>query len=271
MSATGSDVLIPAFMAAYTGTNATTQYLDPFPSLAQILPNWRVTYDGLTQIAPIAGIFKSLTLSHAYQCTYSVGSYSSYLNWISASGDRLGFTLDEITGQPIPSSPYNISSVAITERFAPLIGLTATLYNNMTFNAEYRDSRTLTLNTSAGQIVEANQKGLTAGFGYKIVGFNTVLKMKGSQQGISNDLSINADFSYAETTALIRRIENAFTQATSGNRTISVNVAANYILSKRMTLGLYFEHQINTPLVSSTAYPTTNTAFGISFNFSLSR
>ena len=141
----------------------------------------------------------------------------------------------------------------------------------MTFNAEYRDSRTLTLNTSAGQIVEANQKGLTAGFGYKIVGFNTVLKMKGSQQGISNDLSINADFSYAETTALIRRIENAFTQATSGNRTISVNVAANYILSKRMTLGLYFEHQINTPLVSSTAYPTTNTAFGISFNFSLSR
>ena len=271
VSATGSDVLIPAFMAAYTGTNATTQYLDPFPSLAQILPNWRVTYDGLTQIAPIAGIFKSLTLSHAYQCTYSVGSYSSYLNWISASGDRLGFTLDEITGQPIPSSPYNISSVAITERFAPLIGLTATLYNNMTFNAEYRDSRTLTLNTSAGQIVEANQKGLTAGFGYKIVGFNTVLKMKGSQQGISNDLSINADFSYAETTALIRRIENAFTQATSGNRTISVNVAANYILSKRMTLGLYFEHQINTPLVSSTAYPTTNTAFGISFNFSLSR
>jgi len=271
VSSTGSDVLIPAFMAAYTGTNAATQYLDPFPSLGKILPNWRVTYDGLTQIAPISSVFKSLTLSHAYQCTYSVGSYSSYLNWISASGDNLGFTLDEITGQPIPSSPYNISSVAITERFAPLVGLTATLYNNMTFNAEYRDSRTLTLNTSAGQIVEANQKGFTAGFGYKIVGFNTVLKMKGSQQGISNDLSINADFSYAETTALIRRIENAFTQATSGNRSISINVAANYVLSKRMTLGLYFEHQINTPLVSSTAYPTTNTAFGLSFNFSLTR
>ena len=98
-----------------------------------------------------------------------------------------------------------------------------------------------------------------------------MLKMKGRQQGISNDLTVNADFSYAETTALIRRIENAFTQATSGNRTISINLAANYILSRRMTVGLYFEHQINTPLVSSTAYPTTNTAFGLSFNFSLSR
>ena len=38
-----------------------------------------------------------------------------------------------------------------------------------------------------------------------------------------------------------------------------------------MTLGMYFEHQINTPLVSSAAYPTTNTAFGLSFNFSLAR
>ena len=149
--------------------------------------------------------------------------------------------------------------------------MTATLYNNMTFNAEYRDARTLTLNTSAGQIVEANQRGISAGMGYKIVGFNTVLKMKGSQQGVSNDLTVNADFAYSETTALIRRIENAFTQATSGTRSITFNLAANYIMSRRLTLGLYFEHQINTPLVSSTAYPTSNTAFGISFNFSLAR
>ncbi len=271
VSRTSSDVLIPAFLAAYSGTDASSQYLDPFPSLAHILPNWRVTYDGLIYIGNLRSIFKALTLNHAYQCTYSVGSYSSYLNWIAADGSRLGFTLDEITGQPIPSSPYNISSVAITERFAPLAGISATLHNNMTINAEYRDARTLTLNTSAGQIVEANQKGITAGLGYKIVGFNTVLKMKGSQQGISNDLTVNADFSYAETTALIRKIENSFTQATSGSRTITLNLAANYILSKRMTLGMYFEHQINTPLVSSTAYPTTNTAFGISFNFSLAR
>ena len=224
----------------------------------------------MTQIPSIGNIFKSLTLTHAYQCTYSVGSYSSYLNWISADG-KLGFTLDELTGRPIPSSPYNISSVAITERFAPLIGASATLKNNMTFNAEFRESRTLTLNSSAGQVVEASQRGITAGFGYKIVGFNSVLKLKGKQQGVSNDLTINADFSYALNQALIRKIENAYTQATSGTRTISFNVTANYILSKRMTLGMYFEHQINTPLVSSSAYPTTNTAFGISFNFSLAR
>lgn len=268
---TSSDVLIPAFLAAYSGRDAGSQYLTPFPSLAHALPNWRVTYDGLINLGNLRNIFKSFTLNHAYQCTYSVGSYSSYLNWLSADGENMGFIIDEATGAPVPSSPYNISSVAITEKFAPLIGAAVTLKNEMTLNAEYRDSRTLTLNSSAGQIVEANQRGITAGIGYKIVGFNTVLKMKGSQQGISNDLTINADFSYSQSTALIRRIESAYTQATSGTRTININVAANYIMSKRLTIGAFFDHQINTPLVSSSAYPTTNTSFGFQFNLSLAR
>ena len=200
-----------------------------------------------------------------------MGSYSSYLNWISADGSNLGFTLDAITGQPIPSSPYNISSVAINERFAPLIGVSATMQNDITFNAEYREQRTLTLNTSAGQVVEANSRGITAGFGYKIVGFNTVLKMKGSQQGVSNDLNIKGDFSYALNQALIRKIESNYTQATSGSRTISFNLTANYVLSRNITLGMYFEHQINTPIVSNNSYPTTNTAYGLSLNLSLAR
>lgn len=270
VSPTSSDVLIPAFIAAYTGTDPNKQYLDPFPSFAHVLPNWRVTYDGLINFFNFSNIFKSFTLSHAYQCTYSVGSYSSFLNWVSVR-DNMGYALDELSGQPIPSSPYNISSVVITEKFAPLFGVSATLKNSMTVNAELRDQRTLTLNSSAGQVVEATTRGISAGFGYKIVGFNTVLKMKGSQQGISNDLTVNGDFSFQQTQALIRRIESDYTQATSGTRTISFNLNANYIMSKRLTIGMFFEHQINTPIVSSNSYPTTNTAYGISFNLSLAR
>ncbi len=270
VNSASSDVLIPAFIAAYTGTDAGSIYLDPFPSFDHVLPNWRVTYDGLIKIGNLKKWFKSFTLSHAYQCTYTVGSYSSYLNWISADGN-LGFTMDELTGQPIPSSPYNISSVAITEKFAPLVGVAITLKNDLSFNAEYRDSRTLTLNSSAGQLVEAGTKAITVGAGYKIVGFNTVLKMRGSQQGISNDLTLNADFSFQESQALIRRIENNYTQATSGTRSIAINFTASYIMSKRLTVSAFFDHQINTPLVSTTSYPTTNSSYGISFNLSLTR
>ena len=271
VSNTSSDVLIPAFLSAYTGKNASSIYLNPFPSFGHAMPNWRITYDGLINMGNMRNIFKSFTLSHAYQCTYSVGSYSSYLNWLSADGKELGFTLDELTGNPVPSSPFNISTVAITEKFAPLFGVKLTLKNDISFNAEYRDSRTLTLNTSAGQVVEAAQKGITIGAGYKIVGFNTFLKMKGSQSGVSNDLTLNADISLQNTQSLVRRIESNYTQATNGTKTFSINFTASYILSKRLTIAAFFDHQVNTPLVTTSSFPTTNSSYGLTFNLSLAR
>ncbi len=84
VSETSGDVLIPAFIAAYTGRSAEKQTLDPFPSFSAVLPNWRITYDGLLNMGNMRSIFKNFTLSHAYQCTYSVGSYSSFLNWAQA-------------------------------------------------------------------------------------------------------------------------------------------------------------------------------------------
>ncbi len=272
VSETSSDVLIPAFVAAYTKANASRQTLNPFPDFSSVLPNWRIVYDGLINMGNMRNIFKSFSLNHAYQCTYTVGSYSSYLNWISADGGtNLGFTLDELSGRPIPSSPYNISSVAINERFAPLIGVTATLKNDLKVNVEYRDQRTVTLNSSAGQVVEATSRGITIGAGYKIVGFNTVLKMKGSQTGVSNDLTVNADFSFQNNQALIRRIESNYTQPTSGTNTLNINFTASYILSKRLTLSAYFDHQVNSPIVTTSAYPTTNSSYGLSLNLNLAR
>ena len=272
VSQTSSDVLIPAFVSAYTGTDPHKTWLNPFPNFSAVLPNWRLTYDGLLNLGNMRRIFKTFTLTHAYQCTYSVGSYSSYLNWVSAGGQNTGFTLDELTGQPIPSSPYNISAVALTEKFAPLVGVNVTMQNDIQFSAEYRDSRTLTLNSSAGQVVEASTRGIKVGAGYKIIGFNKILKIKGSQQGVSNDLTLNADFGIDHTQALIRRIESGgYTQPTSGNRTLTINFTANYVLSKKITLSAYFDHQVNNPVVTTSSYPTTNTSYGISINLSLAR
>lgn len=270
VSRTSSDVLIPAFIAAYSGQSAEKVTLKHFPGLSSMLPNWRVTYDGILQIGNLKKHFKAFTLSHAYQCTYSVGSYSSYLDWVGVDGD-FGFTMNEQSRSPMPSSPYNISSVAITEKFAPLIGVKVTLQNDMTINAEYRDSRTLNLNSSAGQIVEATSKQITLGAGYKIANFSSIIKMGSRQGGVSNDLSLNLDFSFANNQSLIRRIETAYTQATQGTQTISINFMASYQLSRRITLSAFFDHQINTPLVSNSSYPTSNSNYGISCNISLAR
>lgn len=272
-SATSSDVLIPAFLAAYTGSKPSKVSLKHFPGLESMRPNWRVTYDGLINLGNMNKWFKSFTLSHAYQCTYQIASYSSFMNWEPAPGadSDMGFILDELSQQPIPSSPFNISAVTITERFAPLIGLKFTLFNDVTFNSEYRDSRTLSLNTSAGQIVETLSKQLTVGAGYKIANFNKILKIGGKQGSVSNDLTLNLDLSWADNQSLIRRIETAYTQATQGTTTFSINFMASYVLSKRVTLSAFFDHQTNTPIVSNSAYPTSNSNYGIAVNVSLSR
>ena len=267
---TSSDVLIPAFIAAYSGYNPNKVTLKHFPGLESMRPNWRVTYDGLIQLGNLSKYFKAFIISHAYQCTYSIGSYSSFLNWVGIN-ENLGFIQDELTQMPVPSTPYNISSVAVTERFYPLLGINVTLYNDITFNAEYRDSRTLNLNSSAGQIVETSSKQFSFGAGWKIAEFNKIIKIGGKQTGISNDLSLNLDFIISNNQALIRRIETAYTQATTGSRTFSINFMASYQLSRKVTLSAFFDHQVNNPLVSNSSFPTSNSNYGIAVNLSLAR
>lgn len=270
VSRTSSDVLIPAFLAAYSGQSPHKISLKLFDGLGAMRPNWRVTYDGFINLGNMRKWFKSFTVTHAYQCTYNIGNYTSYMNWVSVDGNR-GFILDEQTQMPIPSSPYNISSVSITEKFAPLIGLKFTMNNELQFNLEYRDSRTLNLNTSAGQIVEATSKQIQGGIGYKIANFNKILKIGSKQGQVSNDLTLNLDLSWSNNQSLIRRIETAYTQATQGTQTFSINFMASYQLSKRITLNLFVDHQTNTPLVSNNAYPTSNSSYGLSINVSLAR
>lgn len=270
VSATSPDVLIPAFIAAYSGYDPEKVTLEHFPGLGSMRPNWRVTYDGLIQIGQLSRIFKSFVLSHAYQCTYSVGGYSSYLNWVGLDSSH-GFLMNELTQQPAPSSPYNISSVAITERFYPLLGVNMTFKNDLMVNAEYRDSRTLNLNTSAGQVVETSSRQISLGAGWKVADFSRFVKFGSKQGGISNDLSVNLDVAFSNNQSLIRRIETAYTQATQGSQTFSINFMASYQMSRKITVSAFFDHQVNTPLVSNASYRTTNSNYGIAFNISLAR
>lgn len=265
-----ADVMIPAFLAAYTGKDVNSIEITAFPSLTCVLPNWRITYDGIGNLPKMKKHFKSFTLSHAYSCVYSVSSFSSYLDWVSVDGD-LGFVEDELTGSPTPSSPYDISSVTITESFSPLIGIDMTLNNSIIIRTSYKDSRTLSLNPSSGQIVESTSQEITVGTGYTFTDFSFGRGNSSNSSGFSSDLKLQADFSLRTSTALIRKIEELYTQATSGNRAISIDVAASYAITRMITLKAFYEHQINTPLISSTSYPTTNISYGLSVQLNLAQ
>ena len=270
ISVNSADVLIPAFLAAYTGQDVNSVQLTPFPTLSALLPNWHIQYDGLIRIPTIKRYFKSLNLNHQYRCTYSVGNFSSFLNWVDTNQDDLGYIRDVLTGNPTPSSPYSLSAVSLTEGFSPLLGADATLLNNVTAHAEYRTTRNLNLNISSYQIVESRSNEIVVGLGYKYANFNKILKMK-KASNFQNDLTVRLDFSYRRMQSLIRKIESQITQATSGNVAKTLQFSADYGLSRSLTLRGFYDLQINEPLVSSSSYPTSNSNYGVSIRFSLAQ
>ncbi len=291
-----TDVLIPAFLAAYTGKNANKVELTAFPDLLSILPNWDVSYNVLQMLPVLQNNFKTLIITHKYVSQYRVGAFSSFLNWVPMNDNSdLGYIRDVLTGSPVPSSPYDISAVNLIESFSPLIEARGVLDNNMTLNFRVNRTRSLNLNITSYQIVETNDNDIVFGLGYRLPDFNRIIgfgsnsikadrrrtRINRSQQSnqsnvsnlpeFNNDLNIRVDISHKITDALIRKIEDGFTQATSGLKTTSIRFSADYALSRSLTLRAFFDKIINMPLVSSSAYPTSNTNAGLSLRINFNQ
>lgn len=266
------DVMIPAFMSAYTGGNARKTSLDFFPSIWAMMPNWRVTYNGLSKLPFFKKHFKSVNILHGYRSTYSVGSYNTYQSFISYIGD-LGFIEDVTNGSYIPSSCYDISAVSINEQFSPLLGIDFNFNNGLNTRVEYKMSRVLNLSLLANQIVETASRDVVVGAGYKFVGLELFQgrNTKNSKNKISNDLSLRMDISFRNQSALCRDIQTENTQATSGNQALKLSFSADYAVSRFLNVRLYYDRQRNKPLVSASSYAVTNADFGMSLRFSLTR
>ncbi|HEY5593506.1 MAG TPA: cell surface protein SprA [Paludibacter sp.] len=268
-----ADVLIPAFLAAYTGTDVNSVSTNPFLSLLSILPNWRISYDGLSQIGWIKDRFKSISLTHAYTCRYSIGSYTSYSTWVAMGNDdsALGYVRDVQTNNPIPSSPYDISSVSLNEQFSPLIGVNAAMNNSMTGKLEYRKQRNLSLNLTSIQLIEAATDEFVVGLGYLLKDFDVILKLKSNAQTkVKNDLKLSADLSYKDIKTLLRKVDGNITQASNGNKLFTLKIIADYVFSSKVNIQLFYDKQMSSPLISS-SYPVSSTNFGVSFKFMLTR
>ncbi len=278
-----ADVLVPAFLAAYTGRDANRVGLNPFLSILQILPNWSVTFDGLGRLPWMKEHFKSVNITHAYTCKYAIGSYSSYSTWTPAatmpnqqmdglsSNKHVGFIRDVATGNPIPSSAYDISSVTLSESFSPLIGVNLTMKNSLSAKVEYRKQRNISLNITSVQITEGHTDEFVLGAGYTIKDLSFITQSRsGTQKKVSNDLKINVDVSYKDIKTLLRKVEEDITQASSGNKVIGVKVSADYVLSEKINLQLFYDHQGTTPLISS-SYPVKSDNVGINIKLMLTR
>ncbi|MFW5527557.1 MAG: cell surface protein SprA [Segatella copri] len=284
------DVMIPAFLNAYTSMGGNS--LSLFPALSRLLPNWTVRYSGLGKLPWFRDHFKSVNINHSYKSIFAVGSYNSYSTYQEYM-NGLGFINDASTGNPSPSSMFNISQVSINEAFSPLLGMDVTFNNNMTLKGEYRQTRVLNLSMTSVQLNEALSKDWVIGMGYRINNFSLFeggarkLKAKmgagnrkdnrnataNSQQmrGANHDLNLRLDFSFRKQAAIVRDIATMTSSASSGNNALKLSFSADYTFSKLLTMSFYYDRQTNTPLLSSSSYPTTTQDFGLSIKFSLTR
>ena len=284
-----ADVMVPAFLNAYTSMGGNG--LNIFPALRSLLPNWTIRYSGLSRLPFFEQFFKSVNINHAYRSIFAIGSYQSYSTWQEYM-NGLGFIADATTGNPIPSSMYNISQVSINEAFSPLLGIDLTLQNNLTARLEYRQTRVLSLSMTSVQLNEASSKDWVVGVGYRINDFNLfnngtrhVARKKKKNMGISqqdnsssrqdnglnHDLNLRLDMSYRQQASLTRDIASLASSASSGNTAFKFAFMGDYTLSRLVTASLYYDLQINTPLLSSGSYPTTTHDFGVSLRLSLTR
>ena len=273
VNSNSADVLVPAFLAAYTGRDPNKVSLNPFMGILRILPNWSVTYDGLGRLPWMRDHFKSVTLTHAYTCKYAIGSFGSYSTWVGADGNNknIGFVRDVTTDAPHPSAAYDISTVTITEAFSPLIGLNLTMKNSLNVKAEYRKQRNLALNVTSVQLTEGHTDEFVIGGGYTIKNLSFIAKKKdGGQKKVSNDLKIQVDVSYKDVKMLLRKIDEGITQASSGNRVLAIKISADYVLSQKINLQLFYDHQGTTPLISS-SYPVKADNIGLNIKLMLTR
>ena len=293
-----ADVLVPAFLSAYT--SGAGKSLSIFPAITRMLPNWTVRYTGLSKLTFLRDYVKSLNINHAYKSVYSVGSYASYSSWQEYM-NGLGFISDQASGALMPSSMYNVSTVSINEAFSPLLGIDATFQNNLTAKIEYRTTRVLNLSMTSVQLNEALSRDWVIGMGYKIkdlqlFGGSVNRKIKSAQgkkkgqnqddadgknssssssrsssKGINHDLNLRLDISFRNQASVTRDIASGVSNASSGNSAVKISFMADYTLSRLLTLTAYYDQQTNTPLLASSSYPTTTRDFGLSLKFSLTR
>jgi len=261
---TSREVLIPAFIAAYTRTSPGKVGLGTFPGALRMMPNWRINFDGLSKFAFVQKAFRSVSISHQYRSTYQIGSYTTNLkyqtdlNGISSARDMQNNFIQQ----------YEINVVTINEQFSPLINIDLNWKSSLTTRFEWRKSRTVALNLSSNQIADARVNELVFGAGYRFDDVQIVLKTGGGQKVLKSDLNIRFDLSIRDNKTLARKLVENVNQPVVGQRVFTAGLSADYVLSDRFNLQVFADHSMNNPFVANT-FPTSNTNFGFSLKFTL--
>ncbi len=274
------DVLIPAFIAAYTGTSANTVALvqednpniksNPFSGYLP-KPNWRITYNGLTRIPGMEKIFTNFSITDGYTSTLSMNSFNSNLNFQDPFGIRQPGFIDTLTGNFVPY--FMVPNITISEQFAPLIDLDMQFVNQLQAKFSFSKSRQLSLSLIDYQMSESRSTEYIFGLGFRKRGVPLpfhwqVMGKNGLTGKLENDLTLRLDMSLRNDYTTNSYLDQNAAVPVGGQQVISISPSISYVINNRINMKLYFDERRTVPAISSSP-PVTTTRAGVEIRISL--
>jgi cell surface protein SprA len=269
------DVLIPAFFAAYTGKDpnklkvGSAKSFNPF--LKFPMPNWRLDYGKLADLKPFKKSFTSITLSHSYASTYSVGNFTSSLGY----GQKLvnlavnDYPIATLTNEDLQFIPvFVMSSISMQEKFAPFIGVQFTTKKNISGRLEYNQERNVALNVSNSTIAELSNRDFVFGVGYKKNKLKLPFRINGETITLKNDVMVRLDWTIRDSGLLQRKLEDGTSLITQGNFNNIFRYTVDYQFNKNVQAKFYIDYSKNDPK-TTISYLRTQRIIGIQLRFNL--
>lgn len=258
-------VLYYSFLSAYGGSDPNSIGIaSPFPKFP--IPNWRITFNGLTNIKSIGKAFRSVNITHGYRSMLSITSWRTNVNFDENKPDQtFEGTYNYIT-------KYDVGVVSVIESYSPLIGLDVTMHNSLTVRAEYKKSRSLSMSFVNNQLTEIVGNELVLGLGYRVKGlkFQMASFSGKASSRVGSDLNLKLDFGMRDNKTTLRRIDENNNQISAGSMQYTLNFAADYMLSQSLQLRAYYNWTSNNPYVSN-QFPNATTSAGFTLRFNLAQ
>ncbi len=259
---TSQEVMIPAFLASYGYQDVQKVPLRAVQSILNVMPNWKITYDGIGKIEALREYVNSITLNHAYRSTYTIGSFISNPFFVYDTTQGIPIAID-LQGNFMVEN--NVNTVTINEQFSPLININMDWKNSLTTRFEFKKSRTVGLNMANSQVNEVRSNEIVFGAGYR---FNQVPLII-NQKEITSDMNVRLDFSIRNNQTVIRKLEGVSgSEITAGQQILSIKATADYMLSNKFTIRAFYDQRLTTPYKSN-SFPNANYNVGFSLTFTL--
>ena len=253
------DVLVAAFLSAYTDTDPKKINLDPVQSVP--LPNWNLKYTGLSSLKAFKNVFNRFSITHAYRASYTLTNFQTNLDFDPSNP----FQRDDV-GNIVAERLY--SNINLVEQFNPLVRLDVEFKNSLKILAELKRDRALSLSLDNSLLTESSGNEYVVGMGYQIRDLRIRTNINGRRTTLSGDLNLKADMSYRRNITVLRNLEYNNNQVTAGQTLLSIKFTADYNLSRNLTTLFFYDHNFSKFEVS-TAFPQTSirSGFTLRYNF----